>query len=344
MATNSMAPIKVTPVLDGKPWGGQQLASCGFALPAGTLVGEALLTAVEATVVSGVADGLTLGELARATPEAWIGPRGLAATGGRAIFPLLIKLIDASADLSVQVHPDDDFAAAADLGTGKTEAWHVLGAKPGSVLYLGLRPRAKLEEFLYACQRADGSAADFLRRVPAKPGMTIVVPAGTLHAIGAGVLIYEIQQPSNVTFRLDDWGRRDEAGQARPLHHDSGFAVLDVDSRPTPIPPVALATAPERTLLAATRYFALERISCVAGTRTCLPAIDSPQVLTCLRGEVTLVAAEDELPLAAGETVILPVGGAGTLAADESAVVLRGWVPDIANFFTVSRVDDIFCL
>src|SRR5262249_19744327 len=145
-----------------------------------------------------------------------------------------IKLIHGQDDLSIQVHPDNDAAMAAGLGTGKTEAYHVLAAEPGSVLYLGLRPGLAEDEFRQACHRGDGSAAQCLRQVPASPGTTVLIPSGTPHALGAGSLIYEIQQPSNVTYRLDDWGRVDASGQSRDLHLAEGFAVLDAASRPEP--------------------------------------------------------------------------------------------------------------
>ena len=165
---------------------------------------------------------MPLSALASRDPAAWIGARGMEATGGRPIFPLLVKLIDGQADLSIQIHPDDRAAAAAGLGTGKTEAYHVLAAEPGSVIYLGLDPEVMLEEFAASCLLANGSAAGCLRRIPAAPGMTVLIPAGTPHALGAGILLYEIQQPSNVTFRLDDWGRVDASGIARALHHREG--------------------------------------------------------------------------------------------------------------------------
>ena len=114
------------------------------------------------------------------------------------------------------------------------------------------------EEFAASCLRADGSAAGCLRQVPAAPGMTVLIPAGTPHALGAGILLYEIQQPSNVTFRLDDWGRVDAFGMARALHHREGLALVDPRSRPEPIPRVPLAdAAADRALLVATRVFRL---------------------------------------------------------------------------------------
>ena len=208
MTTRLPQPLKLRPRLDAKPWGGRRLADWGIALPSDEIVGEALLTAPEATVASGDLAGASLGELAHQSPQTWIGARGLDATRGRPLFPLLIKLIDARADLSIQVHPDDHAAAAAGQATGKTEAYHILAAEPDSVLYLGLSPEVRQDDFATASLRADGSAGQLLRQITITPGMTILIPAGTLHAPGAGTVLYEIQQPSNVTYRLDDWARR----------------------------------------------------------------------------------------------------------------------------------------
>jgi mannose-6-phosphate isomerase len=323
-------PVKVEPRLDAKPWGGRLLEAWGIRLPPGETIGEALLTAPDATVVSGAPSGTPLSALASSDPAAWIGARGLAATGGRPIFPLLVKLIDGQADLSIQVHPDDRAAAAAGLGTGKTEAYHVLAAEPGSIIYLGLEPEVTPEEFATSCLRANGSAAGCLRQVPATRGVTVLIPAGTPHALGAGVLLYEIQQPSNVTFRLDDWGRVDAAGMVRPLHHREGLPLVDPRSRLEPIPRVPLDdAAADRALLEATPYFALERIG-LAGIRVVrLASVDSPQVLTPVAGKVMLDTSGWVASAAIGETVILPAGQAGTLVGRGGSVVLRGWVPEL---------------
>jgi mannose-6-phosphate isomerase len=327
-------PVKVKPHLVPKPWGGRRLADWGIALPDDEMIGEAHLAAPEATVISGPQRGLTLSELAVQNPDAWIGARGREATGGRLIFPLLIKLIDAHASLSIQVHPDDHAAAAAGLGTGKTEAYHILSANPGSVVYLGLKPDASATRFAEACRLGDGSAAELLRHIGAEEGMTILVPAGTLHALGAGITLYEIQQPSNVTFRLDDWGRRDAAGMSRQLHHDDGMAVTDPRSRPEPIPPVALDAGvadSARMLLVATRYFALERLVMSANDVDRIAATDSPQVLTCLTGSATLDASGWVMSLTRGETVVLPADTVAALTCSAESTFLRGWVPDLEH-------------
>ncbi len=330
MTRGPVRPVTLQPRLDPKPWGGRLLEVWGIPLPPGETIGEALLTDPEATVASGSLPGTPLGELARRDAAAWIGARGLVATGGQPIFPLLVKLIDGQADLSIQVHPDDRAAAAAGLGTGKTEAYHILAAEPGSVIYLGIQPELRLEDFASSCLRANGSAAGCLRRVPAEVGMTVLIPAGTPHALGAGILIYEIQQPSNVTFRLDDWGRVDAAGMARALHHREGLALVDPLSRPEPIPRVPLGDATaDRALLVATPYFALERIALAEDAAVRLAPVDSPQVLTLVAGAMLLDASGWVTSAAAGETVILPAGQGAILSARRDSVVMRGWVPDL---------------
>src|SRR5690606_4328822 len=140
-----------------------------------------------------------------ADPNRIIGDRGLTATGNRALFPLLIKLIDAQADLSIQVHPDND-AASALAALGKTETYHVLASEPGSRIALGLRPDITPATFAAAC-RAGERTTGLLRWIPAQAGETILIPAGTVHALGAGCMVFEAQQPSEITYRLDDWGR-----------------------------------------------------------------------------------------------------------------------------------------
>jgi mannose-6-phosphate isomerase len=327
--TTPATPIMVRPLLDAKPWGGRRLEAYGVDPGNRDPIGEALLTAPESTVISGKFAGATLAQMAREAPEVWIGKRGLEATAGRAVFPLLVKLIDANADLSIQVHPDDHAAAAASLGTGKTEAWHVLDAQQDSVLYVGLRQDVDPRSFTTACLDCDGTAASYLRQIPAEPGITVVVPAGTPHAIGGGCMICEIQQPSNVTFRLDDWGRVDASGRPRELHHDLGFAALNSRFRPAPISRITLSEAPRRELLAATRYFALERIALESSESAAVPGVDSPHVLILLSGAVTITGGDWQGALRPGETMVVPAAFTGTLSARQPSVVLRGWVPDI---------------
>jgi mannose-6-phosphate isomerase len=320
-------PLLVQPIFDLKPWGSRRLAALCGELPDG-LVGEALLTTFEVQVCSGPESGQTLGDLAMASPQHWCGEQGLRATQGRAIFPLLAKFIDASKTLSVQVHPDDALAEKRGIGTGKTEAWRILDATPGALVYAGLRDGVSVEEFQAACREQD-DVSSYLNAIVAQPGMTVVIPAGTVHAIGAGLLIYEIQQPSNVTFRLNDWGRLDEAGNPRELHHVDGCEAVKPDISPQPVTPLQMAE--ERAVLAATPYFALEHVEVPSYRALTLPAVQSPQVMTVLQGviEVALRGVPGSVVASVGQTLIVPAETVATLVAGTQATLLRAWAPDL---------------
>ncbi len=324
-------PLVLEPRLDAKPWGGRRLEQFGFSLPPRELIGEAVVTAAEATVRSGPTAGRLLGDLVKEDPWGLIGSRGLRATGGRTVFPLLVKFIDAAANLSIQVHPDDAAAARHRNSLGKTEAWHVLAAEPDAALYLGLRPDASTARFEAACREGQGKGADMLGQLPARSGHTVLIPAGTAHALGQGVLVYEIQQASDMTFRLDDWGRVDITGHARPLHLDEGFAVLEPSFHPEVISPIDLGGNHERQILAACRYFAMERVALGRGTHCEVYAPDTPQVLTCLSGAVDVVTAYGSVTLQAGETAVVTANTSRScLQTMAPATVLRAWVPDLA--------------
>ena len=230
MAQQPIGPIKLQPLLDPKIWGGRRLAEFGFDLPAGEPIGEALLTAPACGIANGPWAGRTLGELIASDPIGLLGPSGLELAGANDVFPLLIKLIDASTALSIQVHPNDAQAPAG--SRGKTEAWYVLDATPGAVLYVGLTDPESFAE-VSTESRAGISIGGRIRKVPVLPGDALFIPAGTIHAIGAGVLLYEIQQPSAITYRFDDWGRLDDQGNPRELHIENAIAVSDPDSQPS---------------------------------------------------------------------------------------------------------------
>lgn len=321
------APRLVEPRLDAKPWGGDRLARFGLTIPPGEKIGEALVTADDAKVYG---DG-TLGDLVRQEPADRLGARGQAAVGGRDVFPLLVKLIDAEENLSIQVHPNDAQARQLDR-LGKTEAWYILAARPGGSLYLGLQPGVTLAQFEAAARKLDGSSAALLRRVEAQPGTAVLIPAGTVHALGAGVMVYEIQQPSDVTFRLDDWGRVDAHGNPREMHLAQGFDVAKPESRPELIPPVPLdAPTGARDLLGACRYFAFERITLPAGEQASLHSPASPQVVSLLEGTASVANRGGTLDLTSGHSCVLWASADdATLHANGDIVALRAWVPDLA--------------
>ena len=168
------------------------------------------------------------------TLRAWLDKAGKEALGTACEpfedFPMLIKLIDAKKDLSIQVHPSDAYALEHEGQYGKTEMWVVLDAEPGASLYYGFDREVSLEEF--SSRVSDGTLTEVLRKVPVKPGDVFFIPSGTLHAIGAGLVIAEIQQNSNVTYRVFDYGRLGADGKPRALHVEKALAVTD--RRPAP--------------------------------------------------------------------------------------------------------------
>lgn len=180
-------------------------------------IGEAWLTADHCRV-SGMPD-VALSTLVRDYPGHLFSP------GTRPFdhFPVLVKFLFPRDRLSVQVHPDDAYAARHGMGRGKTEMWYVVAAELGARLGIGLAPGASIQDFSCACR--EGRGAELLRWFEVHAGETIFIPAGTIHAIGPGVVLCEVQQQSDNTFRLDDYGRRDAQGRLRELHLDHGFAV-----------------------------------------------------------------------------------------------------------------------
>ena len=164
----------------------------------------------ESTIASGPFAGQTLAAALQAQPEL-LGSAVDAQDG----FPLMIKLIDAKQSLSVQVHPDDEYAARVEHSRGKTEMWVIVDCEPGAELLYGFSRPVTREEL--ACRIKDGTLLEVAGHAPVHPGDVFFIPAGTLHAIGAGILIAEIQQSSNVTYRVYDYDRRDKNGNTRPL-------------------------------------------------------------------------------------------------------------------------------
>jgi mannose-6-phosphate isomerase len=224
-------PLRFRRRLLPKVWGARRLeAFLGIAAPSGELQGESWELSDhpsgESVVAEGPLAGSSLRALVAADPRALVGDARLAA-GSR--FPLLVKLVDAGDRLSVQVHPDD--AAAASLGErdgGKNEAWYVVGAEPDAVLWVGLAPGRTREDLERAAGPREFEAC--LRELRPRAGDAIAIPAGTVHCIGAGVTLCEIQQTSDVTYRLYDWGR--PTGPSRPLHRAESFAVARLEAAP----------------------------------------------------------------------------------------------------------------
>ena len=206
--------LKLIPALKDYVWGGNRLKTL-YGREGGDKVAESWEVSVHPDGPSGIAGGGTLAEYLAARPEA------AGAAGG---LPVLIKYIDAAQNLSVQVHPDDAFARREEGDNGKTEMWYVIGAEEGAGIYCGFRKDTDKDAFLAKVQ--DGSVQELLNFIPVKAGDCFLIEAGTVHAIGAGCLICEVQQSSNVTYRVYDYGRLVN-GKPRQLHLDKAMRVIN---------------------------------------------------------------------------------------------------------------------
>lgn len=236
-----MYPIRLQASLHETIWGGRRLERDEWKqLPPGDVaIGEAWETEINTIAQNAPYSSKTLGALVQEYGEDLLGSQVVAIYGQR--FPLLAKFIDANAKLSVQVHPDDHYAAQYEHGKlGKTEFWYVLDAAPGASIIHGFKsPTSRAE-----VQRAIESVTleNLLEELPVAPGDVIFVPAGTVHAIGSGVLLYELQEYSDLTYRMYDYGRLTTAGTSRELHIQQALDVCDYDRSPrVKVRPISLA-------------------------------------------------------------------------------------------------------
>ncbi|MFN6106450.1 MAG: type I phosphomannose isomerase catalytic subunit [Planctomycetaceae bacterium] len=280
------SPLQFTPLLKRIRWGGRRL---------GTRLGKPLGPesdyaeswelvdhgADQSRVCSGPWAGRTLNELVREEGTPLLG-----AQAGLEQFPLLVKFLDANDRLSVQVHPNDQQAAAAIPGErGKTEAWLLLEAEPQACVFAGLKPGIDRAALARAVEK--GTVEECLHRLEVKPGDCIFIPAGTVHALGEGVLLAEVQQSSDITYRLHDWNRLGPDGRPRPRHIEASLACTDFARGPVR-PQVPQELPPwgpiARERLVAADYFTLDRLR---GTGTApLPAAPHCRIWIVVAGEI----------------------------------------------------------
>ena len=217
-------PIKFKPIFKERIWGGRKLAEVfGKELPADVMIGESWEIADVYEDKSVIANG----ELAGMTIDQAIEKYTVEITGDenyKPPFPLMVKLIDAQDVLSVQVHPDKETCKRTGKGDPKTECWYIIDAEPGAAIYKGLKPGTTKEEFAKSIE--DGTCAEYLKKVVVKVGECHYLPSGLCHAIGAGLLIAEIQQPSDTTYRVFDWNRVDAEGKPRQLHVEDAMESI----------------------------------------------------------------------------------------------------------------------
>ena len=287
-------------------WGGDKLVAFKGLPACDEPIGESWeLSAVpghESVVKGGEDDGLTLSQLVQRYGADLVGEDVYRRYGDS--FPLLIKLIDAKRDLSIQVHPDDAMAQRRHGSFGKNEMWYILDADEGATIATGFKRPITPEEF--DRHLAEGTILDLVNRDASHPGDVFYIPAGMIHAIGAGNLLAEVQQSSDITYRVWDYNRRDADGNLRELHTSQAREALDYNALDGQV------TLPEPSLIGSTellttRYFSLTHYIVDKGLRIEIPQSHSFLALTCIQGE-SLIEAEG-LPSSAikqGETVLIP--------------------------------------
>jgi mannose-6-phosphate isomerase len=295
-----IAPFRLKPWFSERPWGRKDLRPWYADTGTTELVGEAWLTGPQCVVETGTFAGRTLASIA-------------SELGGE--FPLLVKLLFPAEKLSVQVHPDDAQARALGETRGKTECWYVLEAEPGAAVALGLKSGS--DTAVVRAAVADGTMESLLEWVPVSVGDMLFVDAGTVHAIGPGVVLLETQQTSDVTYRLYDYGR------PRELHLDKGLQVMKAKTTAGKIAPKKMDGF---TRLIEQRYFVVDRFNVAAGD-TVQVAMDGAGCLVALSGSGVVRGGGDEVELVPAEAVIVPAGGHVTVQAGFAVSFMRCVAP-----------------
>jgi mannose-6-phosphate isomerase len=296
----SVAPFRLKPWFSERPWGRKDLLPWYADTGTTALVGEAWLTGPQCLVETGVLKGRTL---ASAASE----------LGGE--VPLLVKLLFPAEKLSVQVHPDDAQARALGETRGKTECWYVLEAEPGAAVALGLKSGS--DAAVVRAAIADGTMEDLLEWVPVAVGDMLFVDAGTVHAIGPGVVLLETQQTSDVTYRLYDYGR------PRELHLDKGLQVMKAKTAAGKVAPKKMDGF---TRLIEQKYFVVDRFDVAAGNAVQV-AMDGAWCLVTLSGTGMVRCGADEVELIPAEAVVVPAGGHVTMQTGPGVSFMRCVAP-----------------
>ena len=298
------------PIYQERVWGGRGLeASLGRQLPPGKTIGESweIVDREEANSALPDGDG-TLADLRKADPGALLGPDWPADRP----FPILVKWLDCEDRLSLQVHPPAEVAPELG-GEPKTENWYIVEATPEAAVLAGLQPGVTPEQFREALEQQD--LEKLVCRLPSRPGDSLFVRSGRLHAIDAGNLILEIQQNSDTTYRVYDWGRVGLDGKPRDLHVEESMQSIDFsDEEPELLHP----TGPE-AFLADCEEFRLRRLELAEGAELAFAAGEEPRILSIVEG---ILAEAGGREAARGDNLLLPYAGESTWTAKGPAVVL----------------------
>jgi mannose-6-phosphate isomerase len=309
-------PLFFEPIYQERVWGGRGLESrLGRKLPEGKRIGESWDVVdrpeAQSRVKAGEKKGKTLRELILEDPDRIMGP----GYDPRRPFPILVKWLDCQERLSLQVHPPADVAEKL-KGEPKTENWYLADAAPGAHLIVGLKRGVTRDEFEAALR--EERLEECVHRFPVREGHSILVRSGQIHAIDAGNLILEIQQNSDTTYRVYDWGRVGLDGKPRQLHVEESLSSIDfVDFEPEPASPRA-----GDAVLADCAEFRIRKLQMEGGREVRFPSGEEPRLLHVVAGRVNLTGDSDFWKARRGDNLLLPYGASILLTAEEAGVVL----------------------
>jgi len=319
-------PLKFSPILKDKIWGGTKLKSL-FNKPAeSNKLGESWelsgYEGDESVVTNGFLEGNNLTELIEIYMGELIGDTIFDEYG--LSFPLLFKLIDANENLSIQVHPGDEVAAERHNSYGKTEMWYVVDADQGGELIIGFSDDCSRETYLKAM--AEDRVEDLLHKVPVTKGDVFFIPAGTVHAICKGVVVAEIQQSSDITYRIYDYNRKDDTGKERELHTEEALDVINFEASKQP-KTVYKPLLNETTPLITCDYFTTNMLRFDKRVDRQYAKIDSFVVYMCLEGNFTIEFKGDKTTVTKGDTVLIPASiDELTLTPDSNVTLLEVYI------------------
>jgi mannose-6-phosphate isomerase len=322
-----VGPARLDPIFSRRPWGAKSLApffpeQSSLAEP----IGEAWMTGSECRFANGPFTGQKLGEAWPRMPVEWTGTQ--ISPGGN--FPLLGKFVFAEEKLSLQVHPDDEYAASHEQaagGCGKTEMWYAVNARAGAEVLAGLKPGVTRESFAQAI--ADCTAENCVSRIPMDSGEAIFIPAGTVHTIGPGNILCEIQQYSDLTYRVYDYDRRDANGKSRELHIAKALEVMRLGKQTSgKLTPVRIERGGvTETHFVACRYFAVEKWDFASRVRASMSS-DHFDLWIFLEGRGTLRWGRERAAYAPAQAWLIPAAlGVYEIVPDAQTSILRTYVP-----------------
>lgn len=324
LTVSPLYPLKFYPILKQKVWGGNKLNELFHKNATGN-IGESweISGIVEniSKIANGPLKGKTLNWLLENYKEKLVGDKVHKDFGNQ--FPLLFKFIDACEDLSVQVHPDDKLAKERHNSFGKTELWYLLDSEKEARIILGFNEKVDQKEYLKSL--SENKITKILNAIPVKKGDAFILKPGTVHAIGAGVLLAEIQQTSDITYRIYDWDRPDTNGRLRELHTDMALAAIDFNPQEAKLNYSEVKNSP--THIGSTDFFTVNKLVLSKNYVRSLEEIPSFTVYMCLEGSAIIETDDFSEEIKAGETILIPAQLPELKFSTNSASFLEVYIP-----------------